>query len=97
MMKVVKHRYHRVTLEILVGAAIAAGFGVVEAAPTAADPSAFSALSCSCQVKAPAGSRLRSDEITQGIQQGLADLSPGPPPELSAQTTLARKLSAAAR
>jgi hypothetical protein len=80
MTKVVKHRYHRVTTEILIGAAIAVGFGVVEAAPVGADPSAFSALSCSCQVKAPAGSPPRSDEIARGIREGLADLSPGPPP-----------------
>lgn len=96
MTKVVKHKYHRVTSEIVIGVAIAVGFGVVEAAPAGADPSAFSALSCSCQTKAPAGSPLRSDEIARGIREGLAAWSPGPPPQLSAQTTPARNPSAAA-
>jgi hypothetical protein len=65
--------------KILIGVAIALGSGVVAAAPAGADPSAFSALSCSCQETAPAGSAARKDEITRGIQQSLSEWPPGRP------------------
>jgi hypothetical protein len=73
-------RYHRVVTKILIGVVIALGLGVVGAAPAGADPSVFSALSCSCQETAPAGSQARRDEIARGIQQSLSLFSPGPEP-----------------
>jgi hypothetical protein len=50
------------------------GVGGAGAARAAADPSAFSNLSCSCQRTAPAGSPARQDAIARGIRQGLSDL-----------------------
>jgi hypothetical protein len=62
------------TSKILIGIAICVGAGVVGSATAGADPSVFSALSCSCQRAAPTGSPARQDAIARGIQQGLSDL-----------------------
>ncbi|HTY30333.1 hypothetical protein [Mycobacterium sp.] len=61
------------TAKILIGVTIAVGAGVVGSATAAADPGAFSTLSCSCQQAAPAGSPARKDAIARGIRQGLSD------------------------
>jgi hypothetical protein len=63
--------------KILISAAIALGSLVGGAAPASADPNPlgtdpnpFSALSCSCQETAPAGSV--GEEIERGIRNGLS-------------------------
>ncbi len=58
--------------KLLVGVAIALGTAGWAAASANADPSPFNTLSCSCQEPAPAGSVVRTDNINQGIQQGLS-------------------------
>ncbi len=57
---------------LLVGVAIALGVAGWTAASANADPNPFSTLSCSCWEPAPPGSPLLTDEIDQGIQQGLS-------------------------
>ncbi len=61
------------TTTMLIGVAIAAGAGALGSATAAADPGAFSTLSCSCPQAAPAGSPARKDAIARGIRQGLSD------------------------
>ena len=57
----------------LVGASVAAAAAVGVAAPAGADPSAFGVLSCGCHETAPADSALFTNNVQQGIQQGLSD------------------------
>lgn len=71
-------RNNRPITRVLVGVAIAAGPGLVGAAPAGADQSPFNTLSCSCQETAPPGSAARTDEILRGIQRGLVGLPPPP-------------------
>lgn len=60
--------------KLLVGVALALGAASWTAASATAnaDPSPFSTLSCSCQEQAPPGSPVLTDNINQGIQQGLS-------------------------
>jgi hypothetical protein len=62
-----------VITKLMVGAAIAVAAAVVVAAPAGADPTLFGVLSCGCHETAPADSAIFSDNLKQGIQQGLAD------------------------
>lgn len=50
---------------------LAAAMGV--AAPASADPTLFGVLSCGCQDTAPADSAIFTDDVNQGVQQGLSD------------------------
>jgi hypothetical protein len=65
----------KVASKMLIGVAIAMGAGAIGSATAAADPSAFSTLSCDCHVIAPAGSAVRRDAIDRGIRQGESDLA----------------------
>ncbi|ORB06525.1 hypothetical protein BST30_10575 [Mycobacterium mantenii] len=60
---------------ILISTAVAFGFGVLVAAPAAADPSPFNTLSSSCNQTAPSG----RDALVQGIRRAIADWPPGGP------------------
>jgi hypothetical protein len=71
-------------IRALITGAIAVVLGVGAAAPALADPPTFSEISCTCQPPAPQFGPPAPlfvppapDPITQGIQQGLADLDPG--------------------
>ena len=61
---------------ILFGAAIALAAAVSVATPASADPSSFGTLGCSCQppVVAPPGKAPATDQVDQGIQNGLSYL-----------------------
>ncbi|MCV7445676.1 hypothetical protein H7K33_25885 [Mycobacterium paraense] len=72
--------------KMLGGLAIATGCCVAGAAPAQADPDAvgadpnpFGTLRCDCPETAPVGSAQRSNEITQGIREGLSAWVPGLP------------------
>jgi hypothetical protein len=63
--------------KLLVSRAIVLGAAVGLAAPAGAAPNPFSNLGCSCQTPGPATSPVGTDQINQGIQDGLTtDLSP---------------------
>lgn len=62
-----------VITKVLVGAAIAVAAAVGVAAPAGADPTLFGVLSCGCQDKPPTDSPIVTDNVKQGIQQGLAE------------------------
>ena len=61
---------------MLFSAAVALGVAVGVAIPVSADPSAFGVLSCSCEGRptAAVGGPTVSDQIKDGIRDGLADL-----------------------
>ena len=61
---------------MLLSAAVALSVAVGLAIPVSADPSAFRVLSCSCRGGLPAavGRPSESDQMNDGIQNGLADL-----------------------
>ncbi len=65
----------------LFGAAIALGAALGMAAPASADPSPFGTLGCSCrpQVAGPDGKAPVTDQMDQGIQNGLGYLRGIPP------------------
>ena len=67
---------HLVITKVLFSAAVVLGVAVGVAIPVSADPSAFGVLSCSCggRPTAGAGGPTVSDQIRDGIQDGLADL-----------------------
>ena len=66
---------------ILFGAAIALAAAVSVATPASADPSPFGTLGCSCQppVVAPGGKAPATNQMDQGIQNGLGYLHGDPP------------------
>ncbi|WP_139809738.1 hypothetical protein [Mycobacterium avium] len=51
------------------------GIGLGAAAPVNADPNLFGGLGCSCHLPVPGQHRGDDQQIMQGIQQGLFDLS----------------------
>ena len=65
----------------LFGVAIALSAAVGIAAPVGADPSPFGTLGCSCKppVAAPDGQAPGTDQMDQGIQNGLGYLHGNPP------------------
>jgi hypothetical protein len=65
-----------VITKVLFSAAVALSVAVGVATPVSADPSAFSVLSCSCRGGPTAAGRgsTVSDQMNDGIQNGLADL-----------------------
>jgi hypothetical protein len=67
--------------KILFGAAIAFSAAVGIATPASADPSAFGTLGCSCKppVTATDGRAPATDQMDQGIQNGLGYLHGTPP------------------
>lgn len=67
--------------KVLFGAAIAFCATVGIAAPASADPSAFGTLGCSCKppVSVPDGKAPATDQLDQGIQNGLGYLHGTPP------------------
>ena len=62
--------------KVLFGAAVALSVAVGVAIPVSADPSTFDVLSCSCGggPTAAVGGPTVSDQINDGIRDGLADL-----------------------
>jgi hypothetical protein len=68
---------HLVITKVLFSAAVALGVAVVVAIPVNADPSAFGVLSCSCGggPTAAVGGLTVSDQINDGIRDGLADFA----------------------
>ena len=62
--------------KVLVSAGIAVAAAVGTAAPAGADPSAFGVLSCSCDQAVPASAGVPSvtDQVNEGIQNGISDL-----------------------
>jgi hypothetical protein len=70
-----------VIIKVLVGAAIALGAVLGIPAPASADPSPFGTLGCSCrpQVAGPDGTAPVTDQMDQGIQNGLGYLRGIPP------------------
>ena len=60
--------------KVMFGAAVALSAAV--AMPVSADPSSFSALSCSCEggLSASDGGPTVVDQMNKGIQSGLSDL-----------------------
>jgi hypothetical protein len=67
--------------KVLIGAAIAFSAAAGSATPANADPSAFGALGCSCKppVAVPGGKAPATDQVDQGIQNGLGLLHGNPP------------------
>jgi hypothetical protein len=65
-----------VITKVLFGAAIALSAAAGVATPASADPSSFGTLGCSCQppVVAPHGKAPATDQVDQGIQNGLGYL-----------------------
>jgi hypothetical protein len=65
-----------VITKALFSTAVALSVAVGVAIPVSADPSAFGVLSCSCGggLTTAAGGPTVSDEMDDGIQNGLADL-----------------------
>ena len=63
-------------MKVLFSAAVALGVAVGVALPVSADPSAFGVLSCSCAggPTIAVGEPTVSDQVNDGIQDGLADL-----------------------
>jgi hypothetical protein len=77
-----KHRYHKVIMTALVGAAITLGSAApASAAPNTIgpNPDPFSTLSCDCQKTAPAGSPAQLDAIARGLREGHSAQLPGLP------------------
>ncbi len=72
-METIGEKTTKMLARLLVGVVIASGAGAWAAAAVSADPNPFSTLSCACPETAPQGSPLLTDQIVQGIQQGLAD------------------------
>jgi hypothetical protein len=70
-----------VITKVLFGAAIALGVAAGIATPASADPNPFGTLGCSCQppVAAPHGKQPATDQMDQGIQNGLGYLHGTPP------------------
>jgi hypothetical protein len=70
---------HLVIKKVLFSAAVALSVAVAVAIPVSADPSAFGVLSCSCGggPTAAVGGPTVSNQISDGIQNGLADLQAG--------------------
>jgi hypothetical protein len=62
-----------VITKVLAGAAIAIVAAVGVPAPAGADPALFGVLSCGCQETAPTDGAVFTDNVMQGIQQGLSD------------------------
>jgi hypothetical protein len=62
-------------------AAITLGAALAVATPAGADPSLFGALSCNCTQPSdiPDGKPAVSDQLRQGIQNGLGSLHRSPP------------------
>jgi hypothetical protein len=71
-----------VITKVLVSAAIALAAAVGAAATASADPTLFGVLSCGCQEPAPTDSAVFTDNVKQGIQQGLSDRESGTNPDL---------------
>ncbi|MGA9491003.1 MAG: hypothetical protein WBV80_12255 [Mycobacterium sp.] len=67
---------HLVITRVLISATVALSVAVGVAIPVSADPSAFGVLSCSCGggPKTAVGGPTVSDQINDGIHDGLADL-----------------------
>jgi hypothetical protein len=67
---------HLVITKVLFSAAIALSVAVGVATPASADPSTFGVLSCSysCRGAAAVGGPTVSDQMNDGIQDGLAAL-----------------------
>jgi hypothetical protein len=66
----------------LIGAAIALGLATAGiATPASADPNAFGSLGCSCTppAAAPGAKAPASDQVDQGIRNGLGYLHGSPP------------------
>jgi hypothetical protein len=65
-----------VITKVLFGAAIALGAALGIATPASADPSSFGVLGCSCRppVAPPDGKAPVTDQMDQGIQNGLGYL-----------------------
>jgi hypothetical protein len=70
-----------VVKKLLFGAAIAFAASAGVATPASADPHPFGTLGCSCRpaVAAPDGKAPGTDQIDQGIQNGLGYLRGTPP------------------
>jgi hypothetical protein len=64
-----------VITKVLASAAIVLAAAMGLAAPASADPTLFGVLSCGCQETAPTDSAIFTDNVSQGIQQGLSDES----------------------
>jgi hypothetical protein len=62
--------------KVMFGAAVALSAAVGVATPVSADPSSFSALSCSCKgvLRVSDGGPTVTDQMNEGIRSGLADL-----------------------
>jgi hypothetical protein len=63
--------------KFLIGAAVALGFATAgTATPASADPSAFGTLGCSCTppASAPDANAPTTDQVDQGIRNGLGYL-----------------------
>ena len=67
--------------KIVFGAAIALAAAAGVATPASADPSAFGTLGCSCTppVAAPDSKAPVTDQVDQGIKNGLGYLKAPPP------------------
>jgi hypothetical protein len=67
--------------KVLLGAAIALSAAAGLATPAGADPSPFGTLGCSCQppVVVPDGTAPATNQMDQGIQNGLGYLHGTPP------------------
>jgi hypothetical protein len=67
--------------KILFGTAIALAAAAGVATPASADPSSFGTLGCNCKppVVAPQDKAPVTDQVDQGIQNGLGYLHGGPP------------------
>jgi hypothetical protein len=67
--------------KVLFGAAIALGVAAGVATPAGADPSSFGSLGCSCKppAGAPDAKAPATDQMDQGIQNGLGYLRGNPP------------------
>jgi hypothetical protein len=70
-----------VITKVLFGVAIALGAALGAAAPAGADPSSFGTLGCSCKppVTVPDSKAPVTDQMDQGIQNGLGYLKGNPP------------------
>jgi hypothetical protein len=70
-----------VITKVLFGAAIALAAAAGVATPASAGPSSFGTLGCSCKppVTVPDGKAPVTDQVDQGIQNGLGYLKGTPP------------------
>jgi hypothetical protein len=62
-----------VITKVSASAAVVLAAAVGVAAPASADPTVFGVLSCGCQETAPADTAIFTDNVRQGIQQGISD------------------------